>query len=134
MGKDTTLNFFDERRPDAIEYLLPVIPASPNRIPTKHPRLHGSEGHTSWTDYARSIRDCSVPVATFFLDTSFLYRNELPRVLFDAIRAKKVAITSEVWIELQDWVKNPFANADFRDILVVAQKNGPPSVVFAAAT
>jgi hypothetical protein len=72
----------------------------------------------------------SPPQAIFFLDSSFLHRHQIPDEVFDALLSRRIAVTQMVWAELHDWVRNPFANRNFRDVLVSANERGHSSVLF----
>lgn len=129
MRKDATLSFFDQRRPDSVEVLMPVIPAATKRTHPQGPAWNRDEGPTSWASFTKSVLE-SPPDTTFFLDSSFLDRHEIPGEVFDGLLLRRIAVTPLVWAELQDWVRSPFANRDFRDVLAKAKERGHSSVFF----
>jgi hypothetical protein len=130
MAKDKTLSFFEQRRPDAVEHLLPIVPSNPGQHRIDELVWTREERAVSWDSFSRD-RICSTPSdAVFFIDTSFLYRREIPQVVFDALLSRTVVITPLIWDELQDWLANPFANRRFRDVLSDARTAGSPSVIF----
>ena len=130
MRKDSTLSYFDQRRPDNMERLLPVVPTAPHRVPVGTLSWGSRDSPASWAEFAQEVVDSLPPDAVFFLDASFLHRQEIPGEVIDALMSRRIAITQLIWGELQDWVRNPFANARFRDVLVNARANGNPSVIF----
>jgi len=76
------------------------------------------------------MRLSALPNAALFLDSSFVDRRELPRKLWRTLASRQIGITPLVWGELQSWVKDPFANGTFRDLLVSAKSQGAKAVFF----
>ncbi|MBN1590842.1 MAG: hypothetical protein JW888_15120 [Pirellulales bacterium] len=130
MRRDSTLSFFRQRPPDGLEHVMPVAPAAANRRLMKELRFIAHEGPTTWADFAKEHIHSTPLDTVFFLDSSFLHRREIPVEIFDALLSRKIAITSLIWGEMQDWIADPFANASFRDVLVNAKRKGSSSVLF----
>jgi len=129
MRKDPTLSFFEHRRPDWVETLMPVIPAATKRTHLHSPGWNRREGPTSWAQFTETVL-ASPTDATYFLDSSFLHRHEIPGEVFAALLTRRIVVTSLIWEELKDWVGNPFANRGFRDVLLGAKERGHSSVLF----
>ena len=131
--KNPTLNYFNSSQkrdgggitsgpgPDEIP---------PNRVPIYRLGFTPNQVATDWSLFARSIRESALPDAAFFLDASFLGRREIPREVWDALLSRQIVITPLVWKELQDWIKTPFANTWFRDLLISARTTSNPKIVF----
>ncbi|MEQ8790830.1 MAG: hypothetical protein RIC55_31325 [Pirellulaceae bacterium] len=129
MAKDKTLSFFDQRKPDGVEHLLPIVPTNPALLPFHQLSWDRQEGPISWDSFAGDFVSDTPPETVFFLDTSFLHRKEIPEAVFEALLSRKVAVTPLVWGELGDWLEKPFANAAFRDVLTDAREQSTTSSV-----
>lgn len=128
MRSDSTLSFFDTR-PDSVENLWPIKYTAPAR---KHANTLGWTNHSgsiTWDGLEQFLGSSLSKDAVVFLDTSFLDRQDIPSGVFDALLARRLAITPHVLTELQDWIRTPFRNVHFRDRLAAALESKSDSVL-----
>jgi hypothetical protein len=133
MGKsDVTLNYLQQLRPDNFRYELDLGDTPPNR--QRVGRLSWSQFHlpTECSDqqFAEIIENSALDDAQFYLDTCFITGREIDPSLWVTLLRKSIVITIDTWQELKPWLKTPFVNKDFRDLLLEAIEVGHPGIRF----
>ena len=64
------------------------------------------------------IEDSCVSDHTFFLDTGFIAKIEIPDCVWDALFRKKIVLSQAVWREVSGWRSNPRLNLRFHEQLL----------------
>lgn len=57
MRRDSTLSFFEQRRPDWVETLMPVVATGTHRTRIQGPGWNRREGPTSWGHFTESLSE-----------------------------------------------------------------------------
>jgi hypothetical protein len=130
MAKNVTCGYFDRKKPDHTTYATPNWSVPDGRIPISRLSWLRSEAPITWDAVTKLISDSALTDSTFFIDSSFLDRHEMPPALWEALLAKKIVFTPGVWAELKDWLENPFANRPIRDLIASARDQGHQSFSF----
>jgi hypothetical protein len=104
------------------------------RIQLPRSGIYQGQAETDWTQIALTILNHTPPDATFFLDTSFIGRRDLPNAVWDALTTRRVVFTRNTWLECEDWFRTPYANHYFHLLVTAAKTNGSDHIVWLDTT
>src|SRR5262245_51699716 len=72
-------------------FIPPNVPENREAIHRLSWRLIG--GLTRWSLFSNQVTKCSLPEAAFFLDSSFLNREEVPHEVWEALMSRQICFT-----------------------------------------
>ena len=133
MGKsDPTLNYLKQLRADKFRFDLDTddTPSNRRRVGRLSWDANTFPSECSDQQFAQTIEKSSLEDSQFYLDTCFVTGREIDPSLWVALLRKSIVITIDTWDELKPWLRNPFVNKEFRDLLLEAIEVGHPAIRF----
>lgn len=85
--------------------------------------------NVTYDDVAELIR-ADTEVRNYMLDTNWFTAHEVPSSVWDALSARRMVLTEEVWAELAHWRNCPFYNGHMVDKLEKARVHQMDEVLF----